>query len=85
MTEDSRLVRVTDPAPLVDLDGSYYKTISAFERRFAAGAPSLKQAQSLAVNGDWTFEADVTVLGKVTLPDNGSAEVVPAGTVLGPE
>ncbi len=57
------LVRVADPAPLVDLDGRHYKTISAFDARFPAGAPSLRRASSLAVEGDWTFDADVTVVG----------------------
>ncbi|MCW2802552.1 MAG: ugp [Propionibacteriaceae bacterium] len=83
VTDDARLVKVADPVPLIELDGSYYKTISAFEQRFAAGAPSLKNAEGFTVNGDWTFEADVTVVGKATLPDEGSPQTVPAGTVLG--
>ncbi len=57
LTEDSRLEKVTDPAPLVDLDGRYYKTIGAFERRFAGGAPSLLNATLFEVHGDWSFGA----------------------------
>ncbi|GAA1427267.1 UTP--glucose-1-phosphate uridylyltransferase [Microlunatus lacustris] len=76
------LVRVADPAPLVDLDSAHYKTISAFDARFPAGAPSLRQASGLAVEGDWTFEADVTVVGAGRLPDEGEPRTVPAGTVL---
>ena len=79
---DGRLVQQTDPAPLVDLDSRFYKTIAAFERRFPAGAPSLRQATRLAVAGDWTFEAEVTVVGDVTLADAGEAQTVPAQTVL---
>ena len=57
VAEDGRLVKQDADAPLVDLDGRYYKTIAGFERRFAAGAPSLQQAIGLTVEGDWTFQA----------------------------
>jgi UTP--glucose-1-phosphate uridylyltransferase len=79
---DGRLTKVTDPAPLVDLDSNFYKTISAFEQRFAAGAPSLREALSLTVEGDWTFEAGVRVTGAGRLKDEGGPSTVPAGTVL---
>ncbi len=81
--DDGLLTRVTDPAPLIDLDGSYYKTIGKFSDRFPAGAPSLKQAASLTVKGDWTFEAGVVVTGAAALADEGSAQTVASGTVLG--
>jgi UTP--glucose-1-phosphate uridylyltransferase len=82
VAEDGRLVQQADPTPLVDLDSRCYKTIAAFERRFPAGAPSLRQATRLAVDGDWTFEAGVTVVGDVTLADAGEPQTVPAQTVL---
>ena len=82
VAEDGRLVKQDAPAPLVDLDSRFYKTIAEFERRFAAGAPSLQQATRLAVQGDWTFEAAVTVVGDVTLEDAGESRTVPAQTVL---
>ena len=82
VAEDGRLVQHEAGAPLVDLDSRFYKTIAAFERRFAAGAPSLQQATRLAVQGDWTFEAGVTVVGEVTLADAGEPRTVPAQTVL---
>ena len=82
VAEDGRLVQQDAAAPLVDLDSRFYKTISEFERRFAAGAPSLRQATRLAVQGDWTFEAAVTVVGEVTLDDAGEPRTVPAQTVL---
>ena len=82
VAEDGRLIQQDGPAPLVDLDPRFYKTIAAFERRFAAGAPSLRQATGLAVQGDWTFEAGVTVVGDVTLADAGEPQTVPAQTVL---
>ncbi len=81
LTDDFRLSKVSDPAPLVDLDSKFYKSISAFEQRFPS-APSLREAQELRVQGDWTFEPEVTVRGSVTLADEGSPQVVPSGTVL---
>ena len=81
---DGLLTKITDPAPLIDLDSAYYKTIGAFERRFPAGAPSLRSATGLSVAGDWTFEANVTVIGAAVLEDKGSPQTVAAGTILGP-
>jgi len=83
VTPEGRLDRVTDPAPLVDLDPKHYKTISKFDARFPAGVPSLREARSLTVHGDWTFEADVRVTGAATLDDEGSPSTVASGTVLG--
>jgi UTP--glucose-1-phosphate uridylyltransferase len=75
---------VLDPAgevPFVELDPSYYKLVPEFERRFPEGAPSLREASSLTVNGDWTFGAKVKVVGDVTLT-TGAAERVAPGSVL---
>ena len=82
VSPDGRLDRVIDPAPLVDLDSRYYKTIARFDQHFPAGVPSLRAAQSLSVEGDWTFEEDVTVRGAVKLTDEGEPSTVPSGTVL---
>lgn len=79
--EDYRLTAVVD-APLVDLDPEYYKTIGAFDARFAEGAPSLVQAQSLTVEGDWTFSAGVTAVGEAVLADPGAPATVPAGATI---
>lgn len=80
--EDGRLARVVEEAPLVDLDSRFYKTIGAFDRRFPDGAPSLKEANGLTVTGDWTFPADVRVIGTVTLDDPGEPRTIAPGTVL---
>ena len=53
--------------PYVELDKRYYRIIDDFEARFPAGAPSLREAERLVVDGDVTFEADVVVRGAVTL------------------
>jgi UTP--glucose-1-phosphate uridylyltransferase len=75
---------VLDPAaaaPYVDLDPAYYKLVPEFERRFPQGAPSLREARSLKVSGDWTFGAKVKVVGDVTL-ETAAAERVETGSVL---
>lgn len=69
-------------APLIDLDPGFYKTMTGFEARFAHGAPSLRAAESLAVRGDWTFGAEVTVEGAVSVADAGEPSTIPSGSVL---
>jgi len=75
---------VLDPAgnvPYVDLDPSYYKLVPEFELRFPEGAPSLREATSLTVSGDWTFGAKVKVVGDVSLKTRAAERVAP-GSVL---
>jgi len=79
---DATLELVTQPAPLVDLDPSYYKTIGDFDRRFPAGAPSLRRARTLTVAGDWTFGARVVVEGDAALADPGGPAQVPSDTTI---
>ena len=79
---DGRLTKVADPTPVADLDSDYYKLIGDFDQRFPAGAPSLKEARSIEINGDWTFEAGVHVIGEVTLEDPGAPQIIAAGSVL---
>jgi UTP--glucose-1-phosphate uridylyltransferase len=54
-------------APLVELDDEHYKLLADFDARFPEGAPSLAEADRLAVAGDVTFGRDVTVAGDVSL------------------
>jgi UTP--glucose-1-phosphate uridylyltransferase len=65
--------------PFVDLDG-IYKLVGDFDKRFKSGAPSLREAESLVVDGDWTFGGDVKVVGAVKL--SGEHGRVESGTVL---
>lgn len=67
-------------APLVDLDGQYYKTIAGFDRRIPH-APSLVGATSFTVTGDWRFEADVTIRGQVELRGDARPRTAATGTV----
>jgi UTP--glucose-1-phosphate uridylyltransferase len=83
LDEDVRLQRTADEVPLIDLDPAHYKTIGAFDARFPSGPPSLREAASLTVRGDWTFGADVRVRGDAKLADAGSPARVEDGAVLG--
>ncbi|HET7684187.1 MAG TPA: UTP--glucose-1-phosphate uridylyltransferase [Marmoricola sp.] len=65
--------------PFVDLDG-VYKFVADFDKRFKEGAPSLRQASALRVEGDWSFGADVKVQGDVTI--EGEHGRIDPGTVL---
>jgi len=72
-------------APLVDLDGRYYKLVGDFDTRFGAGAPSLRRASVLTVRGDWTFGQGVVATGDAVLEDAGEPSTVPDGALVGPE
>ena len=79
---DDHRVRAQVEPPLVDLDRRFFTTIADFDARIPT-PPSLVDATSLTVRGDWRFERDVTVRGDVTLDDTGAAERVAAGTRWG--
>jgi len=81
--QDFVLDQVATDVPFVDLDGSFYKLVGDFDRRFPEGAPSLKDAETFRVRGDWTFKKDVKVVGAVELEEGTSAQRVEPGTVLG--
>lgn len=80
LTEERALVKVVDTVPHVKLADEPYKLVGNFEQRFPAGIPSLKNATSLTIDGDWTFGADVSVHGDVALGAEGGT--VNAGTEL---
>ena len=67
--------------PYVELDPDYYKLLDEFERRFPAGAPSLRAAERLVVHGDVTFADGVVVRGAVELDAAEPTRLEP-GTVL---
>ncbi|GMA35864.1 hypothetical protein GCM10025876_20680 [Demequina litorisediminis] len=80
--DDAGLRLAVEKAPLIDLDSKHFKTVAAFDAHFPHGAPSLRDASSLTVKGDWTFGADVTVTGDASLADEGEARTVEAGATL---
>lgn len=73
-----RLVAVVDP-PLVDLDPAYYALVGDFDAR-VPHAPSLREATSVTVRGDWTFGAGVRAVGAAQLA--GAGGTVPDGATL---
>lgn len=80
LTPDAHLVQAEPVLPVVRLTPSHYRRIADFEQRFDDGVPSLRDAESLDVLGDWTFGGGVVVRGAVELGEEGGT--VPAGTVL---
>jgi UTP--glucose-1-phosphate uridylyltransferase len=78
-----RLAEGVDGPPFVDLDSDYFKLVADFDRRFSEGVPSLRQAEQLVVDGDWTFGAGVTVVGRAKLDDPGEPSRVEAGSTVG--
>ncbi|MGH1561840.1 UTP--glucose-1-phosphate uridylyltransferase [Mumia sp. DW29H23] len=82
LDEDFHLVAQRDDAPLVRLDKEHYKLVHAFDARFPKGPVSLVDATSFTVAGDWTFGADVRVVGDVTVPEDGSPGTIADGTLL---
>ncbi len=81
VAEDGHVAAAVDDVPLVRLDKQYYGTIDAFEQRMAQ-VPSLREARSLTVHGDWTFGSGVRVVGDVELDDPGAPSSVGDGEVL---
>jgi UTP--glucose-1-phosphate uridylyltransferase len=71
---------VTEP-PLVRLDPRFFKTIADFEARIPV-APSLREATSFTVEGDWSLGSGVVIGGDVRLADEGPGQRVADGTRL---
>lgn len=82
LTDGHRLVARVDPVPLISLDRDAYRTVDQFDTAFPSGPPSLRRAESLAVTGQVTFGADVTIVGQVEV-DAGTVDgTIPDGAVL---
>ena len=66
LTSDGRMRPSFDgPGPVVKLDKDFYKLLPDFEKRFPAGAPSLRRSGWFEVEGDVTFGAGVVAVGNV--------------------
>jgi UTP--glucose-1-phosphate uridylyltransferase len=70
--------------PSVDLDQRYYKNIDSFNERFPYSVPSIAAANSVHVQGDWTFGRGVSFFGDATLKDEDRPSYVPNGEFVGP-
>lgn len=67
--DDGILRAQVERIPGIDL-GPAYKFVGEFDRRIPHPV-HLREAGSLTVTGDWSFGADVRVVGDVTLGDEG--------------
>ena len=86
LDEGFRLQQVSaTPPAIVSLDARYYKLIADFEARFAQGAPSLRDCERLAVQGDVAFGAGVVCRGAVQVVNRaeGQRSVPDAATLAG--
>jgi len=84
---DDGTVRATVPEPEITLDPDHYRTVADFDARFPHGVPSLVLAESLVVEGDWSFGAAVSVVGhaRLTAPADGAQGTVPDDATVGAE
>lgn len=80
LADDSSLVQ-NSVAPIVELDERYYQSLADFERRLGQ-VPSLREADRVRIDGDWTFGPGVVLAGDVHLTDDGTPQQLPAGTRL---
>ena len=80
---DYVLDQTSDALPYVDLDGDFYKYVGEFDKRFPEGAPSMKEARALRVDGDWTFGRGVRVVGEVELSADAAQRVAPGAVLTG--
>jgi UTP--glucose-1-phosphate uridylyltransferase len=70
-------------APLVALDGDWFKLLRDFDARFAAGPPSLVGCERLSVEGDVAFGRGVVVRGSVEVANGGDGQLrIEDGAVL---
>jgi UTP--glucose-1-phosphate uridylyltransferase len=70
--------------PSVTLDERYYKNIDDFNERFPYSVPSIAAANSVTVEGDWTFGRSVSFFGDAKLADEDCPSYVPNGEFVGP-
>ncbi|MBV9465522.1 MAG: UTP--glucose-1-phosphate uridylyltransferase [Solirubrobacterales bacterium] len=69
--------------PYVELDSRFYKLLDGFEDRFPDGAPSLREAERLVVEGDVTFGAGVVVKGSVQIETREPTRIEPETVLSG--
>jgi len=68
--------------PVVKLDPRYYSLFDDLRERFPAGAPSLRECQSLTVQGNVVFGEGVVVRGHVTVSGGDKTTLIPDNAVL---
>jgi UTP--glucose-1-phosphate uridylyltransferase len=85
-SKDYRLIR--NPNRKLDsikitLDPKYYGKIDLFNERFKNGVPSLVDCESLTIEGDVFFEANITLKGNVIIVNrNPHREILREGSII---
>ena len=68
---------------IIDLDDRFYKKIDDLQARFPEGAPDLLECEKLTIKGDVKFEANVKIVGDVTISNESDQQmIIRSGTVL---
>ncbi|MDY2941664.1 MAG: UTP--glucose-1-phosphate uridylyltransferase [Varibaculum sp.] len=75
--DNGHLEPVAPKTPEIKLSSEHYKKITDFEARFPEGIPSLRQVESLNIEGDWTLSKTAELRGAVTLPKTDGAKRYP--------
>ncbi|WCL47698.1 UTP--glucose-1-phosphate uridylyltransferase [Leptospira sp. GIMC2001] len=60
--------------PIVELDDAFYKKINDYDSRFVF-VPSLFACESLLVKGDWLFDIEIQLKGKVTFENSSNVQI----------
>jgi UTP--glucose-1-phosphate uridylyltransferase len=67
----------------IALDPAFFGKIDMYNARFKHGVPSLKECESLEIQGDVFFEENVTIKGQVLIQNQtGQPAVVKQGSVI---
>jgi len=84
LTDELMVEPASGPAnlPFIELDKRHFGMIDAFERRFPAGPPSLKDAERFVVSGDVSFGSGVVIAGHVVLAADGEPRHIADNTLL---
>jgi UTP--glucose-1-phosphate uridylyltransferase len=77
LTDDYRLVlNKRSKPPKISLDERYYKTIEQLQEHFEFGIPSLRECNSLEINGDVYFGKGVRIIGEVKISKDVELEYI---------
>jgi UTP--glucose-1-phosphate uridylyltransferase len=75
LNDEYELVAETYNYPNVILDEKYYALIDDFNERFPKNAPSLKNAKSFRVKGNFTFAENVKIEGDATFANESDSAI----------
>jgi len=85
LTDDGHIVLSARRAvpPTILLDPEFFRLVDDFQARFPHGPPSLRECESLTVDGDVTFAEGVVVRGGAHVRAEAPARIDPGTVVTG--